>query len=266
MEKVRLGDILVNAGLITPSQLTSAVHEQESFGGKLGTIILEKCWITEKEFLLALTSQLGVPAVDFRKITIPESTIKTVPRDLAWELLVFPVEIKGSGDERTLVLAMADPQDKEVLKRLKVITGMEVEPVLALENTLRHVLMDYYQNNYGNGDYRLKADLEPPVCDLNEGTIYQNSAAREHRPEEPSFYIGPEPGEEDGLIPEEGGEDAKAFLTAVQKHLIEDRISEEHGKFTLELKAFLTLLSRKGVITTEEFVDTLRELRKTQVA
>jgi len=63
MKRKKLGEILIEAGVITPEQLGGALEDQKRYGGKLGTILLERHLITEDEYIRALTTQLQLPAV-----------------------------------------------------------------------------------------------------------------------------------------------------------------------------------------------------------
>jgi len=115
MNKTKLGETLVNAGVISEEHLFEALQDQKTYGGRLASILLEKCYITEQEYFEALTGQLGITAVDISSGTIPESVIKMVPYELADKHAVFPYGVKKTAAGRKVVLAMADPSDKIAL-------------------------------------------------------------------------------------------------------------------------------------------------------
>ena len=256
MKKKKIGDILVEAGLITPGQLREALRDQESLGGRLGAILFDKCAISEADYLRALTSQLGIPATDFRNLTIPEKVIKLIPRELAWEKMVVPLEVRGNAHGRVLVLAMADPTDTGAIENVKKLTGFPVKPVLALENTVRFVLMNYYEDHYGRGDYRLEKEIpstpaaaagNSPVSVLNTrvrepGSAQSNTGSGSAEPAPPAQPTPVEPS-----IPEAA--------------MVEDVCTEEHENFTLELKAFLKLLIEKGILKPGEYTEALNQVR-----
>jgi len=225
MKKKKIGDILMEAGLITPAQLQEALRDQENLGGRLGAILFDKAAISEANYLRTLTSQLGIPAADFRGLTIPEKVIKLIPRELAWEKMVVPMEVQDNGHGRVLVLAMGDPTDTDTAEKVKQLTGCTIKPVLALESMIRLVLMEYYQDQYGRGDYRLASEVPSP-------------------PAPPAAS----PPEAAAAVPE---------AVVVE----DDECAEAHATLTLELKAFLKLLIEKGVLKPGEYTAALNQLR-----
>lgn len=231
-KRKRLGEILLDAGVITPGQLNEALQDQKRYGGKLGTILLERRHITEKQFFHALSSQLRIPAIDFTKSTVPEAVIKAVPQDLAEKHLVFPVALKRTPQGRVLVLAMSDPTNVEVQDEVRFTSGYKVEPVLALESTIRYVIRDYFYRLNGQGSYRLNIETEmDAIPDTGgNGRKLEIVHSRVGEPDQPSLMTQP-PGEE---------EEAK---------------TSDRPKLTRELKALLKLLAKKGIITPKEYFD-----------
>lgn len=235
MKKKKLGEILIDAGAITALQLNEVLEDQKRYGGKIGTILLERRYITEKEYFRALSSQLNVPAVDFSKSTIPEAVTKIVPQDLAEKHSVFPVAVKRTAQGNVLVLAMADPTDVNVQDEIRFTTGYKVEPVLALETTIQYVIRDFYYHQNGKGSYRMEADMDlgAGASDGNK-EIYQIERLQVSEPDEPTALIGPSDREEGAEGPDK-------------------------PNLTRELKALLKLLAKKGIITPKEFLDEFNE-------
>jgi len=260
MANRKIGEILLGAGLINSRQLVEALQDQDTYGGKLGGVLFEKCYITEKEYLLALSSQMGLPAVDFYQLRIREDVIKMIPEDVAWEQMVLPVQLKETPEGEVLVVAMADPHDEESMQEIRKHTEKTIEPAIALENSIRHVLMDYYQNRYGHGDYVLEEEIVSNSCHGRETRSKRPTEpvhTREVAASAPSAYLG-------GPGPEEGG-NGSMDRDKWDAIMLEDRLSKEHALFSTELRAFLTLLIRKGITTPEEYLGILKELRSQEV-
>jgi len=236
MRKKRLGEILLDARVINRQQLAEALEDQKRYGGKLGVILLERRFISERELFHALSSQLNIPAIDFSKSTIPEAVIKSVPQELAEKLAVFPVALKRLPQGNVLVLAMSDPTNVQVQDEVRFTTGCKVEPVLALESTIRYVINDYYYHYDGKGSYRLQttveSDLEVPRAASGE-PLLQVEHARVDVPEEAEMLMPTSPN---------GGES-------------QAKGDENKPKLTRELKALLKLLAKKGILSPKEYLD-----------
>ncbi len=228
----KLGEILVEAGVIKPRQLAEALEDQKRYGGKLGTILLERRYISEKQYFNALTAQLGVPAIDFTRSTVPEKVAKLIPQELAERHNVFPVAQKITPKGKVIVLAMADPTDVTVQDEITFTTGFKVEPALALESTIKYVIRDYYFHQQGKGSYRLEHDMDigPGAAEQEEST-FQIENAKVSEPYEPEIISPPEDKDQ----------------------------AEEKPKLTRELRALLKLLAKKGLINSKEYLDTFKE-------
>ena len=102
---LRLGDLLISAGLLTEDELQKGLELQKGSGKRLGTVLQEEGFITEMEMIEALQMQLGLEFIDLNKITIPTELAQVVPQNIAKQYQVVPVRIIR--DE--LYLAMSDP-------------------------------------------------------------------------------------------------------------------------------------------------------------
>ncbi len=226
--KKRLGEILVEAKAITPRQLSDALDDQRNYGGKLGNILLDRRFITEQTYIRALTSQLGIPAVDFSRSTIPEEVIRIVPLETANEHGVFPIALKRTPKGNILVLAMSDPTNVAVQDEIRFLTGYKVEPALALESTIRYVINDYFYDRHGAGSYRMQKDPE-----LGPGNMAIDvSETVEHEVSAPELMVTPA----DEVDPSQANGEDKPALTR-------------------ELKALLKLLAKKGIINPKEYLE-----------
>ena len=138
----RLGEMLVEAGLITPAQLQSAITHQKIARGRLGSNLVALGYITEEVLMDFLSHQTGVPRLDVRGMEVPPQILKLVPHRLAEQFTVLPVSIK---EPKSLVLAMSDPSDLNAIDSARFASGLNIEPVVASHSALRKAITDLYR-------------------------------------------------------------------------------------------------------------------------
>src|SRR6185295_18028171 len=105
---LRIGELLIQAGLITPSQLQQALTAQRIFGGRLGTNLVEHGLVSEVDLARVLAQQLGIAMVDPGALSdIDTRVLAVVPRAVAQRFSVVPFSHDAARDK--VSLAMADP-------------------------------------------------------------------------------------------------------------------------------------------------------------
>ncbi len=139
----RLGEMLIDAGVINEEQLKKALEIQKKNGKRLGSILLEQGWATEDDILKVLSEQYGnVPVAKSKHLqNIPEDVIKLVPPHIAARYDVIPVAKKGNN----LFLAMVNPGDHFAVEDVRFVTKMDVVPLIALEENIRDAIKKYYK-------------------------------------------------------------------------------------------------------------------------
>ena len=138
----RLGELLVEGGLITPAQLQSAITHQKIARGRLGSNLVALGYISEDVLMDFLSHQTGVPQLDVRNIDVPAEVLRLVPHRLAEQFTVLPIKTK---DPKSLVLAMSDPSDLNAIDSARFASGLQIEPVVASYSALRKVIPDIYR-------------------------------------------------------------------------------------------------------------------------
>ena len=138
----RLGELLVEGGLITPAQLQSAITHQKIARGRLGSNLVALGYISEEVLMDFLSHQTGVPQMDVRNIDVPPQILKLVPHRLADQFTVLPITTK---EPKSLVLAMSDPSDLNAIDSARFASGLNVEPVVASHSALRKAISDLYR-------------------------------------------------------------------------------------------------------------------------
>ncbi|HOL17963.1 MAG TPA: GspE/PulE family protein [Bacillota bacterium] len=136
----KLGEMLLEAGLITPEQLEVLLAEQKSSRRRLGQILVEKGLLSEARLVSLLEEQLHIPQVNLYSRYIDPEVATSIPRNMAELYRVIPFE----KDARVLRLAMADPLNLAALDDVAAYTGMEVEPFITAPSAITHVINQYY--------------------------------------------------------------------------------------------------------------------------
>lgn len=142
--KKRLGDLLVEAGLIDQFQLRSALAEQQKWGGRLGNHFVRLKFITEEKLIKFLSQQLKIQYVDISKIRISPATIELIPEEIATKHNVLPLGIKTEAGKKALFIATSDPTNLEAIDEIQFLTGYTVKPVLAADTVISNAIKEYY--------------------------------------------------------------------------------------------------------------------------
>jgi hypothetical protein len=114
-EKRKLGEMLLEAGLINELQLRGALNDQRQWGRPLGVTLISMGFVSEAELMRVLSDQLCYPFADLdAKIVAPE-VIELVPYEIAAKHHCLPLTVQRKGSVRELYLAMFDPTDLAVI-------------------------------------------------------------------------------------------------------------------------------------------------------
>lgn len=139
-KRKRLGDLLIDSGLITNDQLNEALKIQGSSGEKLGKILTNSGIVTEKQIIEVLEFQLGIPHMNLEKYYIDPEIPNLITEDLARRHILIPVSRK----ENKLLVAMADPLNIFAIDDVKIFTGLDVEPIISTQKDIYNAIDEYY--------------------------------------------------------------------------------------------------------------------------
>jgi type IV pilus assembly protein PilB len=107
--RLRLGDTLVEAGVITKEQLGRALELQKERQLRLGTILLQEGFVAESQLVQALSLKLSIPWVSLWRIDIEDEMLDMVPANVAEEFFLIPIYIRTTAEgERALYVAMRE--------------------------------------------------------------------------------------------------------------------------------------------------------------
>lgn len=142
-KKLRLGDVLVNSGIITAEDLQKGLELQKGSGRKLGETLVDAGITTEENIAKALSSQLGYEMVDLQDITIEEEILNLIPVNILKKYSMLPFEYSATG-MNVLRVAMADPMNMAAMDDINIITNLQVEPVVATSQDIMLALDRYF--------------------------------------------------------------------------------------------------------------------------
>ena len=137
----RLGDLLVETGIITQEQLKHALEIQKDTNKKIGEVLVEEGLIEEKQITEVLEFQLGIPFMDLEKTYISPELPRIISEKLARRHILIPVKQAGN----VLTVAMADPLNIFAVDDVKIATGLQVEPVISTTEDIMNAIGLYYE-------------------------------------------------------------------------------------------------------------------------
>ncbi len=144
-EKTKLGEILVQAGLIDEFQLGAAVGEQSRWGNRLGETLVELGYVTEPELVRTLSRHYGIPGVHLDGKQIEPDVLALLPVEVAEEYRCLPLFRKRVSGGEILYLGMAQPEDLRVVDDVSFRAGIPVRPVLVGPIQISSAIAAFYR-------------------------------------------------------------------------------------------------------------------------
>ena len=131
-QKKRIGEVLIDQGLITQEQLMAGLEEQKISKIQLGKCLVKLGYLSENKLVDVLSAQLDIQHVLLDNFNFNRALIRLVPEDMAKRYKVIPLFEKDG----VLTVAIADPTNLRTIDHLKFKTGREIEPVIATEKSI----------------------------------------------------------------------------------------------------------------------------------
>ncbi len=139
--KIKLGDLLLTAGVINDEQLNQALTVQREKGNKFGATLIELGFVTEKILLDTLSKQLNIPYVDLTNFNVDAEIVRQVPERIARRFRVVALDLKN--DKYTV--GMVDPTDVLAFDEISKILGNSIQIVLIKESGLLNIVDHVYR-------------------------------------------------------------------------------------------------------------------------
>ncbi len=146
MTRKRLGEILLERGVIDVDQLNVALAHHRQWGKRLGVSLVEKNFVSEGTITRVLSEVMQIPMVDLAKVVIEPEAVRLLKSSTCEEFDIFPIATREHKGRRTLLLAMVDPLNVAAIDEVAFTTDMTVRPAIAQISSLRAAVDRYYHN------------------------------------------------------------------------------------------------------------------------
>src|SRR5215831_1523379 len=140
MKRKRLGEVLHERGHVSVDDLNRALQEQRGKVSHLGEILLQKGTVSKDELIKALGEVTTVPYVDCTTVAVPKEVLALLPANMARRCNALPISL----EDNRLVVAMAEPQNLQILDELRFKTGRQIVPRLGFHGELRAAIAKHY--------------------------------------------------------------------------------------------------------------------------
>lgn len=144
-KKKRLGDILIDAGIISKEQLEQALATQREKKLKVGETLIDLEFTTEVEIATALHRQLNIDFVKLSDRLIDSDVTKLVGEEILRKHSIIPFEFK-KGYPNIIRVAMSNPLDFVAIDDIAIVTNLQVEPTVATSQDIAAAIDKYYGN------------------------------------------------------------------------------------------------------------------------
>lgn len=146
--KARLGEMLVQSGLLDKAALEKALRDKGRGKQKLGEYLVANGICRENDIIACISQQMGIERYHPSRFPVDVSLSGLITADMARQLKVAPLSLNG----RLLLLAMVDPLDIEAMDSAEFAAKYEVEPVICSEQELNQLHSTIYGFSSGLGD------------------------------------------------------------------------------------------------------------------
>jgi type IV pilus assembly protein PilB len=144
MRYKKIGEILLNEGLISSSQLEEAIEYQRKQGGRMGEALIKLGYVTEEQIVIALGKQLGIPYVTLASGKLKPSANQDLQSLIPYDFALKSVCIPLSRTISSLTVALFDPTDLILLDNLRKMTSCDINPIIAPRADILKTIEEFY--------------------------------------------------------------------------------------------------------------------------
>lgn len=141
-DRKRLGDILVNAGIISEDQLMEALRAQKVVGKKIGEILIEQGIVTEEQIVDAISTQTGIKKIDLNTINFDRKAITLISQKLCEKYILIPFGFENN----KIKVAMSDPLNIFAIDDVTIASGFEIDSYISMKDNIRKFIEVYYSS------------------------------------------------------------------------------------------------------------------------
>ncbi len=248
----RLGELLIDAGVLDEVKLKAALVEQRKWGGRLGRTVVEMGFVDEAVMCRVLAQQLRLKTIDLDQLKLPDRIVEHLRLDLAERYGVFPVSYDAQS--RSLELATSDPTNLEALQELEFATGLRISLLVTTASSIDRAI----RRNYFGESVSATRVAPPASFGLSETTYELDEliAAPRASPQ-PQPQVPARPSPVPRVAPVVARPDVEAQLRREIALLREQVDSMENiiGSQVKALRSLLGILIESGLITRDEYLD-----------
>ena len=139
----RIGEVLLDRGVIDQQELQKALAHQKQHGGLIGTALVQLNIATEEEIALALTAQYGFPYLPLDNYELDDGLMATIPEQVARQYCLIPIDRIGNA----LTLAMADPSNVQAIEDVELSTKCVVQAFVSTPTDIYKAIDRYYKQH-----------------------------------------------------------------------------------------------------------------------
>jgi len=201
---LKLGEALIQEGHVTDEQLDNALRKQKQHKNlPLGEILTQLGYVTQELIRKTLAGKLGIPFIVLKRFQIEDNAIKSVPAKIANRHQIMPICIYNS----KIVIATANPMNKDPLEDIRFHTKMFAEPVMASNEDIQWAINHYYQTNFDelteNFDDDDSSEFEEPELANSDNAVVKlvnKMIVDAHQQGVSDIHIEPYPGKKKTVI------------------------------------------------------------------
>ena len=171
MARKKIGDLLLEKGLITEEQLQEGLKQQQVSGKRLGEILVQQKAITEEDLIDTISERLSIPKISINSMVIDPNVLRHVSVEVARRYTLIPVFEIG----KTLTIAMADPLNIIAIDEIKYQTGKNIKRAVATSSEIKDAVEKYYSVGDSLNQIIGKTSFEEEVKEENDGFIVDNA-------------------------------------------------------------------------------------------
>jgi type IV pilus assembly protein PilB len=138
-----LGELLLGKGLVTEEQIKKALVKQAEENRPIGEIMVRLGYVREEDVVGALATQYGFPYLPLSQYHIHPRVVETIPVEIAAQNCLIAVDRIGS----LLTIAMADPLDEDILKKIKELTKCDIKIFVSSATEIMKAVKEYYKSD-----------------------------------------------------------------------------------------------------------------------
>ncbi|HVK78948.1 MAG TPA: hypothetical protein VM734_36865 [Kofleriaceae bacterium] len=276
MARKRVGEILMEAGLIDETGLRAALVEQRRYGGPLGRVLVDLKLVDEDDLVAALSKQLAIPTIDLDSLEIAAPVLELVAGELAEAHGLVPF----AQPMKFLDVAMSDPTNQALIDELRVRTKLNVRSYLAGPKAIERAVARWYGRGVTagrgpggagrRGRETVDLDTPPPQgrMEVTSGFEIDHETARANSGTRPPGFstvpppdapVGPPPMTATAARPASPSSpppSAFATIAALQERVaaLEALVRRDEDV----IKKLLGLLIEKGVFSRDELIQRLK--------